>query len=122
MANENIARFEELLRSSEDMQAKLRAAADAYAGDKADAQALFEATIGKLAEEAGLPFSYDEGRAFAMDGVELDETELDAVAGGGFCYGPGGNGGPGNGDCLGKNDWESGMGACAYVGGGMFTW
>lgn len=122
MANENVGKFEELLRSSEEIQAKLRAAVDAYDGDGADAQAFFDATIGKLASEAGLPFSYDEGRAFAMEGVDLDDSELDAVAGGGICYGPGGNGGPGNGDCLGNDDWESGMGACAYVGGGMFTW
>ena len=58
----------------------------AYTGDAVE-QAFFDATIGKLAEEAGLPFTLEEGREFAAVEQELDDAELDAVAGGtALCY------------------------------------
>lgn len=112
MTNDEMKNFEALLRSDEGVQAKLRAAVDAYDGDKADDQALFEATIGKVAEELGLSLSYEEAKAYAGKMTALDDVELDAVAGGGSCYFIGGSKKPEAGHC----DPETGSGACAYIG------
>ena len=79
----NIERFEELLRSDETLQAKLRAAADAFDGDKQDERAIFDAIVAPLAVEVGLPFTFDEGKEFAVSSAELSDEELAAVAGGG---------------------------------------
>ena len=59
MANANVERFEELLRTDEALRAKLDEATAAYAGDPADEKALFEAVIAPLAAELGLPFSFE---------------------------------------------------------------
>ena len=40
MANENVGRFEELLKGSEEIQAKLKQLAEAFEGDKNDAKAI----------------------------------------------------------------------------------
>lgn len=83
----NVEKFEELLRSSEELQARLRAATEAYEGDKADERAVFDAVVAPLAAEAGLPFTYEEGAEYAASGKGLSDAELDAVAGGGaFCF------------------------------------
>ena len=110
MASENVARFEELLKGDAALQAKLQELATAFEGDKTNEQAVFDATIGKLAAEAGLPFTLEEGREFAAAGRELGDAELEAVAGGGWCYAIGGTGGAEAG-C----DITSGY-ACAYLG------
>lgn len=87
MATENIQKFEELLRSDEGVQAKLRAAVDAFEGDKADEQAFFEATVGKVADELGFSVTYDEVKAYAGKLTKLNDAELSAVAGGdGYCF------------------------------------
>ena len=113
MASENVARFEELLKGDAALQAKLQELATAFEGDKTNEQAVFDATIGKLAAEAGLPFTLEEGREFAAAGRELGDAELEAVAGGGWCYAIGG-----------ASDVEATCGdsefhACAYVGVGF---
>lgn len=83
----NVAKFEELLRGDEALQAKLQELMAAFEGDKADEQAVFEATLGKLAAEAGLPFTLEEARETVTAGRELGDAELEAVAGGkGVCY------------------------------------
>ena len=111
MANENVERFEELLKNDAALQAKLQELSKAYVGDAADEQAVFEATIGKLAAEAGLPFTFEEGREAALAGRDLSDAELEAVAGGsGFCYVIGGSSEP-EATC-GRADFH----ACAYVG------
>ena len=107
MAQENVAKFEELLRSDETLQAKARAAVAAYTGDKADARAVFAAVVAPLADEAGLPFTFEESKSFAQDGKELDDAELEAVAGG-SCFLVGG--GYGKGDSA----------ACYEIGVGFF--
>lgn len=109
----NVMKFEEMLKSDEALQAKLQELTEAYAGDKADEQAIFEATVGKLAAEAGLPFTLEEAREAVFAGRELGDAELDAVAGGGYCYFIGG-----------ASDVEATCGdsefhACAYVGVGF---
>lgn len=83
MSLENVARFEELLRSDETLQAKLREAKETFDAEGADERAIFDALIAPLADEAGLPFTYEEGKSFMVDGIELSEEELDAVSGGG---------------------------------------
>lgn len=106
----NIERFEELLKSDEALQARLQELVGAFEGDKSDAAAVFAATVGKLAEEAGLPFGYEEGREYSSN-RELSDEELEAVAGGkGFCYIVGGSNKP-EAEC----DTAYGF-ACAYGG------
>ena len=113
MANENVARFEELLRTDKDLQAKLQDAVSAFDGDKADEGAVFAATVGKVAAEAGLPITLEESKAYVLAERELSDGELEAVAGGGGgCYIVGG----GNEVGFYCKDVE-GIGAmCAYVG------
>ena len=113
MAQENATKFYELLKSDEALQAKIREATAAYDGAKDDEKAVFEAVIAPLAAEAGLPFTYEEGFAFATAERNLTDEELDAVAGGRhFCYFVGGSSKPED------WDWYDGGtgGACAYVG------
>lgn len=82
MADNNILKFEELMREDEELQARLRAAFDAFAGDKDDEQALFDSTLGMIAAEVGLPFTLEEAHEAMKDGFEISERELEAVAGG----------------------------------------
>ena len=126
MAKENIEKFEKLMASDEKLQAKFRAAADAFTGDKKDEQAKFEALILPLAEEAGLPFTFEEAKALSIEGREVSLDEADAISGGSdvdqgwsFCLVIGG------GD---EQDVEwcdhngKGSGACEYVGIGFAVW
>lgn len=102
MAQENVLKFEQLLQGDKELQAKLNEATEAYAGDKADARAVFDAVIAPLAEEAGMPFSYDEATTVADDAKGLDDAELEAFAGGAVGFSGG-----------------LGIGACKEVGGGV---
>ena len=84
MSIENVSKFGALIREDKELQAKLKAAAEAYAGDRKDEAAFFEATLGKVANEAGIPFTLAEAYECesASGGRELDDAELDKVAGG----------------------------------------
>lgn len=112
MARDNVIKFEELLREDEALRAKLEAATAAYVGDKSDEKAVFEAVVAPLAADAGLPYTYEEGKeaSFRRD---LDEAELMVVAGGdwGFCILIGVSDHPDT-ECR-----EPGY-ACAYIGVG----
>ena len=105
MAQENVGRFEELLKSDEALQAKFAELGKA-------------GILAPLAAEAGLPFTYEEGVAYASQGKELSDDELDAVAGGfSVCYIIGGGDEPdADSDCK---DGRRNIGACAYIG---VTW
>lgn len=83
MSLENVMRFEDLLRSDETLQAKLKEAKETFDTEGADERAIFDALVAPLADEVGLPFTYEEGKDFAGDSVELSDEELDAVSGGG---------------------------------------
>ena len=113
----NVEKFEELLRSDEELQAKLRDASEAFGGDKTDERAVFEAVVAPLAAEAGLPFTFEEGKEFTAEGVELTDEELDAVAGGG-CYVAGYNSEPSADACW---DYEFGANACDGLGVSIMT-
>jgi len=102
MAQENVMKFEELLQGDEALQAKLNEATEAYAGDKADARAVFDSVVAPLAEEAGMPFTYDEATAVADDAKELDDADLEAFSGGGVEFSGG-----------------LGVGVCKEAGGGV---
>lgn len=118
MAVENVGKFEELLRSDEGLQARLRAASEAYQGDKEDGRAVFEAVVAPLAAEAGLPFTLEETDEYAASGHHLEDTELDAVTGGefGYCFVIGGNDDP---DAWACAHGDFGIGACTYIGIGV---
>ena len=111
----NVEKFEELLRTDEALQAKLRAAGEAYEGDWSDERAVFDAVIAPLAEEEGVPFSFDEVSEYVQAGAELSDEDLDAVAGGKhgcLIVGTGGTGA-----CSTE---YAGAIACKVVGAGFF--
>lgn len=111
----NAEQFERLLLSDEALQAKLRAAADAFEGDRKNEDEVFDAVIAPLAAEVGLPFSREEGRAFVASGAELSDEALEAVAGGGcFIFGF-------QEDIDACLDESLGMTACSNIGVGILT-
>ena len=116
MAKENVKKFEALLRSDEELQVKLKSAAEA-AGDVQSEEEKFNVIIAPLAEESGLPFTFDELKAALDEGLEMSEDELAVLsgaeeeAGTGCCVIIGGSDDP-------EATWteKPGGGACAYVG------
>lgn len=74
-------KFEELLRSDKDLQDKLTAAMEAFDGNKADENEVFDAVIAPLAASMDLPITLEE-----VKGLAMDDEEFDAVAGGGICF------------------------------------
>lgn len=77
----SIEEFEELLRGSEDLQAKFKAAAESF-GEVTDEKSFFDAVITPLAAEAGLDCTYEDACAAVKETQELDDAELDAITGG----------------------------------------
>lgn len=121
MAQENVGKFQELLRSDEALQAKFRAAVEALATEEKGEIANFEAVVAPLAQELGLPFTYEEAKQFALDGAELDEEQLEAVAGGwSFCVIQGWGTIDAEFKCNDSGGY--GWGACAVAGSGLFAW
>ncbi len=108
MALENVAKFEELLRTDETIKAKMDELFSAWEGDKTNDEAAFEAVVAPVAAEAGLPFTYEELKEGA-DGADVDDDQLEAVAGGGFCFILGGTNGR-------EVECSEGGRACAYIG------
>lgn len=93
----------------------MRTAAEAFKGDRADECEVFDAVIAPLANEMGLPFSYEEGKAFVTDGTELSDEALDAVAGGG-CFIVGYDE-----DIDACMEESFGMTACSFIGVGVLS-
>ncbi len=111
MAQDNVQKFEELLRTDKGLQAELKAATEAFEGDAGDAKAIFDATLGKVAGGVGLAFTYDEALASLARARELDDAELDTIVGGdGWCFIIGGSD-----DVESECDEYEGH-ACAYIG------
>ena len=116
MAQDNVQKFEELLRGNGELQAKLDELARSYEGDKNDPREIFDATLGKIAGGLGLAFTYDEALDSFAKARELGDAELDAISGGGgFCFIIGGSD-----DFEAECDQDEGH-ACAYVGVGSFN-
>ena len=122
----NIERFEELLRSDEELQAKLRAAMEAFEGDVSDESAVFDAIIAPLAAESGLAFTYEDAKAAAQEMSTLDDAELDAIAGGAED-----KDGSSKTGCVAVgisisadacSDEHLGAGACFIIGAGFLGW
>lgn len=112
----NVRKFEELLRSDETLQEKLRAATEAWEGSRDDERAVFEAVVAPLAEEVGLPFSFEEAVEFAKGDQALSLDDLDEAAGG-FCLAVGVS--EGLGACAKMK--STGATACGGIGVG-FMW
>ena len=80
-----------------------------------DEREVFGAVIAPPAAEAGLPFSYEEGKAYVTEGIELSDETLDAVARGGcFIFGY-------DEDIDACIDESLGMTACSFIGVGVLT-
>ena len=88
MAQENAKKFMELLNRDEELQKKMKAATESFAGDKSDEKALFDAVLAPIAKEAGYEFSFEdmEELAKASGDGELSDDEATAAAGGYFHY------------------------------------
>ena len=85
MAKENIKAFFEALSKDEALQKALKEKELAYTGKKEDREAVINEVLIPVAEEAGYAFTLDELKEFEKgmrpEG-ELDESELEAIAGG----------------------------------------
>ena len=83
MAKENVKKFFEEVSKNEDLQKQLKAATEKEEAEIAKiVSAQAEAAV-KVAKEAGFDFTAEELIAVAMpEGGQLDQSELDAVAGG----------------------------------------
>lgn len=119
---EDLKRFEELLKTDPEFQAKLKAASENYTGDKT-LEAVFYNIVEPLAKEYGISGTYEEFEAYlkgvpAEGDAEMGAQELAQVAGGGkggglgavTCLGIGIGGGAGGGS-------DSG-GVCVGIGFG----
>ena len=118
----NAEKLEELLRSDEELQDKIRAAVKEYKGDLSDDRVVFDAVVVPLAEEKGLPVTYDEYLGHVSGLTKLPDDEADSVAGGGsYCFLIGGSSKPEDYACLeDEGCGEHGAVACGYVGVGFF--
>ena len=119
MAAENVGKFEKLLREDEALQAKMKAALKAFDGDGGDEKAVFDATVAPLASEAGLPYTFEEA-VESTHARELDGDELEAVAGGSYCFIIGvGHDNDSNTVDTENGVGVTGLGTCDYVGFGI---
>ena len=84
MAQGNIERFVAMLKADEGLRARLEAAVREH-GDDADARRAFDATVGAISAEVGLPVTYNDALAAyeeGQSGTELSDDMLEAVVGG----------------------------------------
>lgn len=100
------------------VEPRVTAALAAYKGDRENDKAVFNAVVAPLAEELGMPFTFDEAVEHAAEGVELTREDMDAVAGGtSFCILIGGSD---NEYCEQCEEESYGDNDCQYLGIGMF--
>ena len=115
MAKENVKAFFEALSQNEALQQALKEKELAYTGIKEDREAIVKEVLIPAAKEAGYDFTLDElkecQKSMCPEG-ELDEGELEAVAGGltwGLCVMAG----------LGGGDMCFIVGGTACIGAGF---
>ena len=82
-----IQRFQRMVQSDEGLRERLRRAARKCEGMHLGDRAIFETVVARVARDAGIEISYEEAEAEmlaaeALDGRELSDDELEAVAGG----------------------------------------
>lgn len=83
MALDNLIKFEELLRTDDALQGKIKAAVLSFRGDPRDRRAVYDAIFVPLAAEVGLPHTYDDVLEFlSRQSRKLEDEELAKVAGG----------------------------------------
>ena len=71
--NEGIKKFEELLRTDESFQTKLKAAVESYAGENTE-EAVFNGVLLPVAKEYGISVSYEELHDYISNLAQTDET------------------------------------------------
>ena len=124
MAKENVKKFFEEVSKNEDLQKRLKAASEKTNADMQKAVTAHAEAIISVAKKAGFDFTAEEMLFHSACGQELDQDELDAVAGGakagsgrtlclifGASTGPNAGAGSG-GDAIGAT-------ACAFIGLGI---
>ena len=84
MAQENAKKFMELLNSDEELQKKMKAAKEAYTGDKSDEKAVFDAVLAPIIKEEGFEFTLEDMNELAHEfgAGELSDDDAAAAAGG----------------------------------------
>ena len=81
--NEGIRKFAELLNTDKDFQAKLKAAAESYDGEKTE-EAIFSNVLVPVAAEYGISVPYEDYHEFISKSEDqpLNENEVLQIAGG----------------------------------------
>ena len=123
MSQQNAMKCMELMKTDVELQKKVKAAMDAYTGEKTDAKTVFDEVLAPIAKEIGYECSYEDVEALARPSgdEELSEDEVAMVAGGGK-----GAGGGNVGFCIvlgfGEGDTSGNYAKCDYVGIGLGEW
>lgn len=118
--NEELKKFEELLKTDSVFQEKLKTAMESYTGEQTE-QAVFGGVLVPLAKEYGISATFEEFKEYVADisteDRELSEDEVNQVAGGTKGIGIGTTACLGIGVGLGGN-YGSSTSVCAIVGMG----
>ncbi len=112
--NTNVADFVEMMKNDKALQDKIREASKDYAGEYKD-EDVWNNVLGKIVEEEGFSFTFDDYKKYMDKNSELSEDELKNIAGGewGYCLIVGGTSGK-----VAEAKYH-GIGACYYVGIGF---
>ena len=112
--NKDVAKYMEMMQTDTALQERIKEAAKNYTGEYKD-EDVWNDVIGKIVEEEGFSFTFDDYKKYINDNSELSQDELLNVAGGrwGFCVIIGGSDGG-----AASASW-CGAGACYYVGIGF---
>lgn len=118
--NEGLKKFEELLKTDPEFQAKLKLLVENYKGESTE-EAFFNEVLVPFAKEYGISASYEEYQEYihGQMNVPLSEEEMKQVAGGnGTGKGYGGIACSGIGLGLGGGGGSGTGGGCYFLGGG----
>ena len=123
--SDNMGKLMKLLMTDEALQQKVKAAAENYTGEQTE-EAVFGAVLAPLAEEQGLPVTFEEYRALT-EKVRTGEASEDELlqAAGGADYSRINGGGVGMSSCsgmgfgIGLTAGAKGGALCIVMGGGF---
>lgn len=82
MELDKIQRFKQMVHSNPTLRLRLHRAVLEHEGLNLSDRALFDAVLAPIARKAGINLTYEEAEAELRNNRELDDDELDAVAGG----------------------------------------